>query len=152
MSRTYYWEKTHKKAPGWVTKCEQMQKNHIPLAVLWNPAAELPYCVQYAGNGHYCADIEEVLLWIIGHRPKLIPPEEVIKQVQKEIQEEREKDEREEREIYEMCNETIAGLERSEGHITREGIRDYDKVPYLIVEEAIMLINQYMATLRVDEK
>ena len=31
MSRTYYWEKTHNYAPGWVTKCEQMQKGHLPL-------------------------------------------------------------------------------------------------------------------------
>lgn len=151
MSRTYYFEKTHKLSPGWVTKCEHMQKNHITLAVLWNPAAELPYCVQYAESGHYFADIKEVLFWIIKQKPKLIPPEEIVREFEKQLKEERETEENEERKIVFRCDETIKGLIKAKPHISQNGTRDYDKVDYRTVEDAICLIRQYRATLRTGE-
>lgn len=149
MSRTYYWEKTHTKGKGWVTFCEQMQKNHIPLAVLWNPAEEKPYCIQYAGSGHYCEDLTEVLSWIAGHRPKLMPPEEVVKAWRKEVQKEREAEKAADLEEANVCERTIKSLIGSPAHM-KDGMRDYDKVPFGTVEDAINLLQRYREMLGGD--
>ena len=152
MSRTYYWEKTHNKAPGWVTKCEQMQKGHLPLAVLWNPMADKPYCIQWAGNGHYFENPLEAVMWIAQHKPKLTPPEELIEETHRYLDEEREKERNEylatvSREL-EMCEIIIEGLKDAKPHLDGKGAYDYDKVSPNIVEGAIRLIDAYRAELK----
>lgn len=149
MSRTYYYEKMHELPQGWVTKFEQMQKNHVPLAVLWNPAAEQPYHVQYGNECCNYSDAFGVLIWIKTHDPKLIIPYELIKEVFKEHEIERKK---ENLKIIEHCNDTINGLIKAEAHLTPEGKRDYDKVDYSIVEDAIALLKKYGDLLRDEEE
>ena len=114
--------------------------------------ADKPYCIQWAGNGHYFENPLEAVMWIAQHKPKLTPPEELIEETHRYLDEEREKERNEylatvSREL-EMCEIIIEGLKDAKPHLDGKGAYDYDKVSPNIVEGAIRLIDAYRAELK----
>ena len=51
-NNTRHWENTHGIGEGWRTIGEIILKK-LPMALLHNPDATMPWCIQHAGNGHY---------------------------------------------------------------------------------------------------
>ena len=79
------------------------------------------------------------------HNPKLIIPFELIEEVFKQHEIEYKK---ENLKTIEHCNDTLNGLINAEPHLTAQGVRDYDKVDYGVVEDAIILLKQYREILK----
>ena len=136
MSRTYYVEKTKEIPEGYVTMCEQMQKGHIPLAVLWSPFATKRYCIMYDKDIIYCSDVKEVYLQCTGRG--LTPPEEVCKLYKKNTY----------ADMARICDEIRDGLIKAPPHLTKNGIYDSDKVKPGIVEGAIFYLGICASMLR----
>lgn len=61
---THEWEKTHLKGEDWQVIGEvKHRKNGLPMALLFNGDDPRPWCVQFAGSGHYFKTRAEAEAW-----------------------------------------------------------------------------------------
>ena len=66
---THEWEKTHKIGYGWHVVGE-LTFSGIPMALLYNSADPTPWCINYAGSGHYFKTREGAEKWAYNRRTK----------------------------------------------------------------------------------
>lgn len=65
--KTHEWEKTHNIEHEWHVVGELVYKG-LPMALLCNPTRFMPWCVQYAGSGHYFKTRQEAEEWAYNRR------------------------------------------------------------------------------------